>query len=142
MKELLKTKVDYTKLTGKEQEVINFHKTAAVLADFGFECSKISADKNGADMNAYHIETGKTISIQLKGSRATLCKKYMGRGLWIAYIDQNTNEVCFYDHDQAVSIFEQGPSAQTVSWKTNGQYSGKTMHRQFEEAISRLSLCS
>ena len=140
MKELFKTRVDYNILGGKEQEVYNFAKTASVLVEFGFSCNLITADKHGADMIAYHIATGKNINIQLKGSRATLNKKYKGRNLWIAYIDRKTNELCMYDHDLAVDIFELGPSAQTDSWKIKGQYSGVSLHNHFEQVIIRLPL--
>lgn len=138
MKSLLKNKVDYDKLGGKEQENYNFAKTASKLAEYGFSCSQITADKHGADMLAYHIETGETFAIQLKGSRATLGKKYIGKRIWIAYMDRNTNELCLYNHDDAVAIFEQGPSALTKSWQEEGGYSGVNLHNQFNHIIIRL----
>ena len=138
MKELFKTKVDYNVLGGKEQESFNYAKTAFKLAEYGFHCNLMPADKHGADMIAYHISTGKIISIQLKGSRATLNKKYEGKNIWIAYIDQRTDELCMYDHDLAMSMFEQGPSALTESWLVKGQYSGMSLHNQFNDIIIRL----
>ena len=93
MEHLFKEKVNYDSLIGKEQEVYNFAKTASVLVDYGFSCNLITADKHGADMIAYHIDTGETMSIQLKGSRAVINKKYKGRNLWIAYTDRKTNEI-------------------------------------------------
>lgn len=140
MEELFKTRVDYNTLGGKEQEVYNFAKTASVLVEFGFSCNLITADKHGADMIAYHIATGENMNIQLKGSRATLNKKYQGRNLWISYIDRNSNEVCLYNHDDAVDLFEMGPSSKTNSWQIKGQYSGMSLHNQFNEIIIRLKL--
>ena len=140
MEHLFKEKVNYDSLIGKEQEVYNFAKTASVLVDYGFSCNLITADKHGADMIAYHIDTGETISIQLKGSRAVINKKYKGRNLWIAYTDRKTNEICLYDHDLAMSIFENGKSAQTQSWLNNGKYGGMSLHNQFNDIILRLPL--
>jgi hypothetical protein len=89
-------------------------------------------------MIAYHIFTGKIISIQLKGSRVTLNKKYKDKNIWIAYIDQRTDELCMYDHDLAVDIFEKGQSALTESCLVKGQYSGMSLHNQFNDIIIRL----
>jgi len=138
IEQLFEEKTDYSTLTGKEQEVYNFAKTASTLADYGFSCNLITADKHGADMIAYHIESGKNMNIQLKGSRATLNKKYKGRNLWISYIDRKTNEVCLYNHDEAVKIFEKTPSAQTDSWLgEKAQYSGMALHKHFNHIIIR-----
>jgi len=140
MEHLFKEKVNYNSLIGKEQEVYNFAKTASVLADYGFSCNLITADKHGADMIAYHISTGETISIQLKGSRAVINRKYKGRNLWVSYTDRKTNEICLYDHDLAMSIFENGKSALTQSWLGIGEYSGASLHNQFNDIIIRLPL--
>ena len=140
MKDLLQEKIDYSKLGGKEQENYNYAKTAAKLAEFGFSCCLITADKHGADMIAYHIKSGDKFSIQLKGSRATLDKKYEGKDIWIAYTDRKTNEICLYDHDLAMKRFEQGPSALSESWTVKGGYSGTSLHTQFDDLIIRLPL--
>ena len=134
------SKVDYDKLGGKEQENYNFAKIAALLSEYGFTYNLVTADKHGADMLAYHIEEGFTLQIQLKGSRATLNKKYSNRNqpLWIAYIDQASNELCLYEHDLAVEIFEKTSSAQSESWKIHGKYSGVNLNRKFEDIIIRL----
>lgn len=140
MENRLKTKIDYSKLGGKEQENYNYAKTAAKLAEYGFSCCLVTADKHGADMIAYHIKSGDKFSIQLKGSRATLDKKYEGKDIWIAYTDRKTNELCLYDHDKAMAIFEQGPSALSESWQVKGGYSGMSLHNQFNDIIIRLPL--
>ena len=140
MEHLFKERVSYDSLIGKEQEVFNFAKTASVLVEYGFSCNLITADRHGADMIAYHIETGETISIQLKGSRAVINKKYKGRNIWVSYTDRKTNEICLYDHDLAMGIFENGKSALTESWKLTGQYSGSSLHNQFNDIITRLPL--
>ena len=134
------SKVDYEKLGGKEQENYNFTKIAALLSEYGFSCNLITADKNGADVLAYHIKMGFTLQIQLKGSRATLNKKYLKakEPLWIAYIDQASNELCLYDHAKAVKMFEKTSSAKSESWKIHGKYSGVNLNRKFENIIIRI----
>ena len=138
LEQLFEEKTSYDTLGGKGQEVYNFAKTASTLADYGFSCNLITADKHGADMIAYHIESGKNMNIQLKGSRATLAQKYRGRNLWISYIDRKTNEVCLYNHDEAVKIFEKTPSAQTPSWlEGKKQYSSQSLYKHFDHIIIR-----
>jgi len=141
MQELFKEKVDYNKLSSKEQEAYNFAKTAAVLAEYGFECCRITADKHGADMIAYHINTTATsYSIQLKGSRPAVDLKYSGKNIYISYIDRETNEICIYNHDEAVEIFKKTESAQSRSWKENGGYCGMILANKFKEIIIRLPM--
>lgn len=61
--------IGYEKGTGtvsKEIETYNFHKAAAVLAEYGFDCIRLSNDWKGADFLAHHNSTGKTLQVQLK----------------------------------------------------------------------------
>jgi len=53
-------KVAYSRLNPRQQENYNFHKVAAKLADFGFNCIRLSDDFEGADFIALHVD-GKTI---------------------------------------------------------------------------------
>ena len=138
---LFREKVDYDQLIGKEQEVYNYAKTASTLADYGFCCNLITADKHGADMIAYNIFTGENMSIQLKGSRAVVDKKYIGRNLWIVFTDRKTGEICLYEHDRALDIFKMSPSAMTKTWKSTGHYSGQSLHKQFDSITIRLKIC-
>ena len=39
-----------------------------------------------------------------------------------------------------MGIFENGKSALTESWKLTGQYSGSSLHNQFNDIITRLPL--
>ena len=62
------TKIDPKKdLNGKAREMYNFHKVAAVLADYGYTCMWLSNDWNGADFIAVHIDGVSDIKVQLKG---------------------------------------------------------------------------
>lgn len=140
MKHLFKEKVNYTNLIAKEQEVYNYAKTASTLVEYGFVCNLITADKHGADMIAYNFFTSENILIQLKGSRAVVDKKYVGRNLWIAFTDRETNEICIYEHDTALGIFENSKGSTTKTWKLTGLYSGRSLHKQFNEIILRLPI--
>ena len=51
--------IDPNKLNGKQKEIYNFQKSASLLADYGFNCIKLSDDWQGADFLAHHFD-GKT----------------------------------------------------------------------------------
>ncbi len=69
------TQIEFNKLNARQKENFNFQKIAAVLADYGFNCIKLTDDWNGADFLAYHIDGETTLKVQLK-SRLTVAKKY------------------------------------------------------------------
>lgn len=52
----------------KEVETYNFHKAASVLAEYGFDCIRLSDDWAGADFIAHHKGTGRTLQVQLKSA--------------------------------------------------------------------------
>jgi len=140
LQDLLSAPVNYDDLGSKAKEVYNFAKTAAILADYGFDCQWIHNDSHGADMSARHL-SGVNFDIQLKG-RPTIAKKYMGKNIWIAYIDREHNEFCMYNHDEAVEIFESAGKAETKSWEVGGQYSFSQTKKPsiFEEISIRLKI--
>ena len=78
-------RIEYTALNSRQRENYNFAKVAARLADYGFNCLRLSDDWNGADFIAIHID-GHDIKIQLKGSMA-IYRKYVGKGLHVAFLD-------------------------------------------------------
>lgn len=78
------SKISYVALNPRQQEVYNFHKVAAILADYGFTSIRLSDDWQGADFIAVHIDGVTTLRVQLKG-RLTFAKKYLGKGLYIAF---------------------------------------------------------
>ena len=55
--------VDYGKLKAKQKELFNFHKIAATLADYGFNCIKLADDWQGADFLAYHKDGSNTLKV-------------------------------------------------------------------------------
>ena len=60
-------RIQYQELNPRQQEIYNFQKIAAVLADFSFNCIKLADDWQGADFLAYHKDGGQTLKVQLKG---------------------------------------------------------------------------
>lgn len=79
-------KIDYSNLNGRQKEIFNFQKVAGILADYGFNCIKLSDDWQGADFIAYHKDGNETLKVQLK-SRITINKKYKDKDLYIIFSD-------------------------------------------------------
>ena len=57
MLSLMFNKIIYSELSPKQKEIYNFQKISAYLADYGFNCIKLSDDWNGADFLAYHLNS-------------------------------------------------------------------------------------
>ncbi|WP_166443093.1 hypothetical protein [Phragmitibacter flavus] len=53
--------ISYKDLNAKQQEIYNFQKVAAILADYGFNCIKLADDWQGVDFLAYHVNGNDTI---------------------------------------------------------------------------------
>ena len=70
-------RIDYDSLNGKQKEIYNFQKSAAVLADYGFNCIKLADDWQGADFLAYHKDGDETLRVQLK-ARLTIDRNTAG----------------------------------------------------------------
>lgn len=91
------TKIDYETLNSRQQENFNFQKVAGYLADYGFNCLKLSDDWQGADFLACHVNGTDFLKVQLKG-RMVLDQKYVGKNIYIAFV-QGSN--CYlYPHDE------------------------------------------
>jgi hypothetical protein len=82
---------------------------------------RLNNDWEGADFIA--VKGDEMIKVQLKG-RFTVDKKYIGKDIFIAFIENNI--VKMYDHDEAVNILPDNIK-QSDSWSKHGSYSwGKT----------------
>ena len=89
-------RIEYNALNSRQQENYNFQKVAALLADYGYNCLRLSDDWQGADFIACHMDGETFLKVQLKG-RLTIDKKYIGKGIHIAFLLQG---VCYvYPHD-------------------------------------------
>ena len=60
-------RVDYRELNSRQKENYNFQKVAGRLADYGFNCLRLSDDWQGADFIACHIDGETFLRVQLKG---------------------------------------------------------------------------
>ena len=94
-------KIDYANLNSKQQENFNFQKASAKLADYGFNCLRLSDDWNGADFIALHIN-GSHIKVQLKG-RLVTDPKYIGKEIYIMFEDKEYAQWYLYPHDELIT---------------------------------------
>ncbi len=114
-------KIEYRALKGRKKEIFNFQKVSAKLADYGFNCIKLSDDWEGADFLAYSPEI--TLKVQLK-SRFTISKKYLGKDLYILFpFDEKDVNSDWYliKHDLLVEIVKTKLNClNTSSWREKG----------------------
>lgn len=114
-------RISYSELNARQQESYNFQKSAAVLADYGFNCIKVNDDWQGADFLAYHKDGNQTLRVQLKG-RVTIDKKYLGRDLYMNFPVRGTWYLV--PHDELVELVERSTNwLNTKSWNKNRRYS-------------------
>ena len=114
-------RIDPKNLNGKQKEIYNFQKSAALLADYGFNCIKLTDDWQGADFLAHHFDGKTTLRVQLK-ARLAIDRKYLGQDLWLNFPSAGTWYLV--PHDRLVeAIGETTNWLNTSSWQENGQYS-------------------
>ena len=97
------TLVPYEDLNARQKELRNFHKVAARLADYGYHSMWLSDDWQGADFLAVHIDEATVMRVQLK-ARMVIDRKYLGKGLHIAFREEN--RVFIYLHDELVAFVD------------------------------------
>ena len=114
---MILNKIDYNKLNSKQKENYNFHKVASALADYGYNSLRLNDDWQGADFIAINGED--MIKVQLKG-RFTIDKKYIGKEIYIAFIENNV--IKLYIHDEAVNMLSDNV-INSKSWSEKGGYS-------------------
>lgn len=101
-------RVNYEDLNPRQRENYNFQKAAAVLADYGFNCIRLSDDWQGADFLAVHIDGETMLRVQLK-SRISLNKKYCGKNLWLMFpVGENNRRWYLVLHDELLELLD-GP---------------------------------
>ena len=69
-------RINPDELNGRQKEIYNSQKSAALLADYGFNCIKLADDWNGTDFLAHHFDGTTTLRVQLK-ARLTIDQKYV-----------------------------------------------------------------
>ena len=117
------TKVNYSDLNSKAKEMYNFHKVSAKLADYGYTCMWLNNDWQGADFIAVHVDGVTDLKVQLKG-RLSFAKKYIGKEIYISFIDKN-NDIYLYPHDEMLNIIVKKISDKT--WIDKGVWSSPNL---------------
>ncbi|MCY4313891.1 MAG: hypothetical protein OXD44_09420 [Gammaproteobacteria bacterium] len=132
-------KVNYADLRPRQKENYNFQKVAARLADYGFNCLRLSDDWQGADFIACHIDNKTFLKVQLKG-RLVVDKKYCQKEIFIAFC--NGDDYYVYPHDEFLKGWlnkrQLGKRGSTKGWKEKGAYSWKNPPKW---ALNMLSTC-
>ena len=114
-------RIDPGKLNGRQKEIYNFQKSAALLADYGFNCIKLTDDWQGADFLAHHFDGKTTLKVQLK-ARLTIDRKYSGKELWMNFPSGGTWYLV--PHDDLVDLIGQTTNwLNTTSWREHSGYS-------------------
>ena len=113
--------VSYKELNSRQQENYNFQKVAARLADYGFNCLRLSDDWQGADFIACHVDNETFLKVQLKG-RLVIDKKYCGKDIFIAFF--HGDDCYVYPHDEFLNYLTQqgrlGKRGSIKGWEEKG----------------------
>jgi len=111
--------VAYGDLNSRQQENYNFQKIAARLADYGFNCLRLTDDWQGADFIACHIDGETFLKVQLKG-RLVIDRKYQDKNIHVAFVHGETYYL--YDHDRLVRHLETNGliGDESVTWHQKG----------------------
>ncbi len=112
-------RVIYRRLNSRQKENFNFQKIAARLADYGFNCLRLSDDWEGADFIACHVDGETILEVQLK-SRLSVARKYVGKDLHIAFL--HGNDCYVYPHDVFLSLLVESGAMreQSALWQSKG----------------------
>ena len=117
-------KVNYKDLTAKQREQYNFQVVAGRLAEYGFNCIKLSDDWQGK-------------------SRAMISRKYHGKHIWMCFPARNATTQRWYlvPHDKLIEIAgEHTPWLESDSWMQGGQYSSARPSIRLLEALSSFEI--
>lgn len=122
--------IGYEQGTGavaKEIETYNFHKAAAVLAEYGFDCIRLSNDWKGADFLAHRNSTGETLQVQLK--TCLVIGKDYADDLYMCFPLDGTDSTWYLiKHGELVDIMKQHAPDWFARYQARGgffHYTGK-----------------
>jgi hypothetical protein len=82
--------IEYPSVHCKAQETYNFHKIAAILADYGSNGLWFNNAWNSADCIAIHIDGISDFKSQLKNA-VSCAQKYRAKQLYIAFFNCSAN---------------------------------------------------
>ena len=133
-------RIDYKEGTGKSSkqvETYNFHKAAAVLVEFGFDCIRVSDDWEGADFLAHHKQTGKTLMVQLKTCLVIDRRYDQNPDLYMCFpLDRPDNWYLLKHADLIKLVQEHSPQwLDTNGWKKQGLYWSWRGNAKMREAL-------
>lgn len=107
---------------------------AGRLAEYGYNSILLSDDWLGADFIAYHNDGERFYRVQLKG-RMTIDNKYIGKDLYIAFVDDN-DRVYVYPHDEMANRIEAaGKINSSISWSKYRSYSWPSVSKWLRELL-------
>ena len=131
-------KINYDELSGRQKKIYDIHKAASVLAEYGFNCSKLSDSWQLADFQADHINGDQPLKVILK-RRMLIDRKYIGKNLYMCFRIGGTWHLI--PHDELVRIVEEILPAtfDTLSWE-RGTYSWPRPPKRIREILSRYAL--
>jgi hypothetical protein len=131
-------KIVYDELNSRQKENFNFQKVAAHLADYGFNCLRLSDDWQGADFIACHIDGSTFLKVQLKG-RLNIDLKYSGKDIYIAFCAESTWYL--YPHDEVRNLLlAEGLMAGSKSWDEGGGYSWPYLSAQIKALMQKYAI--
>jgi hypothetical protein len=131
-------KIAFSRLNSRQKEIFNFQKVAGLLANYGFNCMKLSDDWQGADFLAYRKDGSHTLKVQLK-SRLMIGKKYIGKSLYMAFPVRGTWYLI--EHDNLVALVKKHTTWLTSeSWRKRGGYSSMNPNPKLVAALERSRL--
>lgn len=112
--------------TGKSSSAIesyNFHKAAAVLAEYGFDCVRMTDDWEGADFVAYHKNAGVALPVQLK-TCLVIDKRYEPfRELYMCFPLDGTDSAWYLvKHADLVAIVKQHAPDWFAKYEVSGGF--------------------
>lgn len=125
-------------LNPRQKENFNFQKVASTLADYGFNCIRLSNDWEGADFIACHIDGNTFLKIQLKG-HLTFQKKYNGKNIFIAFNEDGKWYI--YTHDELqTECLRRGLMKDTKSWDEEGSYNFPRIPKTLKDLMPKYEI--
>ena len=118
-------RIIYSKINAKAQEMFNFQKASAKLADYGFTTMWLYNDWQGAHFIAIHVDGVIIIKVQLKG-RLSFNREYIGKDIFICF--RTDGEVYLYPHDLILEQIEHRIADRT--WNTMGKWSSPRLTKE------------
>jgi hypothetical protein len=133
-------KIGYKTLNARQKELFNFQKIAGILADYGFNCIKLTDDWQGTDFLAYHVDGTQTLKVQLK-SRLSIHRKYCNRNIWIAF--PHREQWYLIAHDRLLAkVREHTDWLESRAWKKMHSYTSTSVNWNLLRSLARYKLGS